>query len=186
MSATWPVPITLEAFLDWERGQDLRYEFDGFDAVAMNGGTIEHATIGSNLEFALRGMLHGTACRAVRNDLKIIVLGRVRYPDVVVTCSPIPRAADIVPNPVVVFEITSKSTAHTDRVMKRAEYGATASIMHYVMLEQQTMQATVLSRRAGEWVETVIRGDGIVRLPEIGVELPMAPLYAGVELDPAS
>ena len=29
---------TLEEFLDWERGQELRYEFDGVQPVAMRGG----------------------------------------------------------------------------------------------------------------------------------------------------
>ena len=30
---------TLEEFLDWERGQELRHEFDGVQPVAMTGGT---------------------------------------------------------------------------------------------------------------------------------------------------
>ena len=176
--------MTLEAFLDWEREQDLRFEFDGFEIVAMTGGTIEHARIGSNLEQALRERLRGSPCEAVRADLKIIVQGRVRYPDVLVTCSPIPRGADIVPDPVVVFEVLSKSTARTDRVLKNAEYEATPSIMHYVMLEQQDVAATVFSRVGGEWRGSVVRGDGVLRFPQIGVELPLPILYAGVELEP--
>jgi Uma2 family endonuclease len=38
-------PMTVEEFLDWERRQELRYEFDGFHAVAMTGGTANHAVI---------------------------------------------------------------------------------------------------------------------------------------------
>ena len=32
-------PMTLEAFLAWEERQELRYEFDGFQPIAMTGGT---------------------------------------------------------------------------------------------------------------------------------------------------
>ena len=38
-------PMSLDAFLDWEERQELRYEFDGFQPVAMTGGTFEHSAI---------------------------------------------------------------------------------------------------------------------------------------------
>jgi hypothetical protein len=46
-------PMTLEAFLDWEERQELRYEFDGFQPVARTGGTSEHSAIQRNLITAL-------------------------------------------------------------------------------------------------------------------------------------
>jgi hypothetical protein len=33
-------PITLAEFLAWEERQPARYEFDGFEPVAMTGGTV--------------------------------------------------------------------------------------------------------------------------------------------------
>ena len=33
-------PLTLEEFLDWERSQQERYEFDGIQPVAMTGGFV--------------------------------------------------------------------------------------------------------------------------------------------------
>ena len=32
-------PLTLDEFLDWERSQELRYEFDGIQPIAMTGGS---------------------------------------------------------------------------------------------------------------------------------------------------
>jgi hypothetical protein len=32
-------PLTLDEFLDWERAQPERYEFDGIQPVAMTGGS---------------------------------------------------------------------------------------------------------------------------------------------------
>lgn len=178
-------PITLDEFLAWERQQELRYEFDGFAPIAMTGGTVEHSVIGTNLVRALEDRLRGKPCRAFRGDLKIIVAGRVRYPDALVTCTPIPPRSDIIPEPVVVFEILSESTARIDRLIKNEEYRATASIHHYVMLEQTAVAATIFSRDGEDWVGRLLTGDSTLALPAIGVELPLASLYEDIALPQA-
>lgn len=178
-------PMSLDEFLAWEREQELKYEFDGFRPIAMTGGTVAHSVIGTNLVRALEDRLRGKLCRAFRGDLKIIVQGRVRYPDALVTCSPVATSSDIVPEPVVVFEILSASTAATDRVAKNDEYRATASIQHYVMLEQTATAATVFSRDGADWVGHLLTGDAALLLPAIDVELPLSALYDGIEFPPA-
>jgi Uma2 family endonuclease len=183
MSISRRKPMTVEEFLDWERRQDLRYEFDGFQAVAMTGGTANHAVIADNLMDGLRQRLK-SPCRAFRSDLKVRVNGRVRYPDAVVTCSPVPGTTDTVPNPVMVFEVLSPSTASVDRVVKNTEYEATSSIQRYVMLEQNQIAATVFHRDGERWIGTVLRDNAMLVMPEIGVELPLPDLYVGVELPP--
>jgi len=175
--------MTLDEFLAWERRQELRYEFDGFQPIAMSGGTLEHSAIATNLVLALRSRLSGGPCRAYRGDVKIVVADRVRYPDLVVTCSRAPPGADIVPEPVVVFEVLSASTARIDRVAKNAEYRETPSIQHYVMLEQAAQAATVFSRSGEDWIGRLVAGpDAVLSLPAIGTELPLAEIYADIEL----
>lgn len=149
MGMTQRKPMTVEEFLEWERRQELRYEFDGFQAVAVTGGTANHAVIADNLRDGLRQRLK-SPCRAFRSDLKVLVNGRVRYPDAVVTCSPVPGTADTVPNPVVVFEVLSPCTASVDRVTKNTEYESTSSIQRYVMLEQNQIAATVFYEMAAD------------------------------------
>jgi Uma2 family endonuclease len=175
--------MTLDEFLAWERRQELRYEFDGFEPVAMTGGTLNHSAIVTRLVNVLEPRLR-PGSRAFRGDVKILVLGRVRYPDAAVTCSPIDGQSDILPNPVVVFEVLSPSTASVDRVTKNAEYAATPSIQRYVMLEQVRIGATVFAREGANWVGTILLDDAMLAMPEIGVELPLRDLYAGVELPP--
>jgi Uma2 family endonuclease len=175
--------MTLEEFLAWERRQELRYEFDGFEPVAMTGGTVNHSAIATDLVMALRSRLRA-GCRVYRGDVKILVAGRVRYPDAAVTRSPVDGQSDILPNPVVVFEVLSPSTASIDRLIKNGEYAATPSIQRYVMLEQVRIGATVFARDGAKWVGTVLLEDAILAMPEIGVELPLRDLYAGVELPP--
>jgi Uma2 family endonuclease len=176
-------PMTVDEFLAWERRQELRFEFDGSAPVAMTGGTLNHSALATDLVTAVRSHLR-SGCRAYRGDVKILVAGRVRYPDVAVTCSPIDGQSDILPNPVVVFEVLSPSTAAVDRVTKNGEYAATPSIQRYVMLEQVRIGATVFARDGANWVGSVLLDDAILAMPEIGVELPLRDLYAGVELPP--
>ncbi|MBV9749242.1 MAG: hypothetical protein JO157_10540 [Acetobacteraceae bacterium] len=42
-------PMSLDEFLARERAQDLRYEFDRFQPIAMTGGTVEHSEIATNI-----------------------------------------------------------------------------------------------------------------------------------------
>jgi Uma2 family endonuclease len=107
-------PMTMEEFLAWEDRQELRYEFDGFQPLAMNGGTVAHSTIHLNLMGALANRLRGKLCRPHGSHLKIEVAGRIRYPDAFVVCSSAPNNARVVTDPVVIFEILSPSTAHDD------------------------------------------------------------------------
>jgi Uma2 family endonuclease len=180
MSTALRQPASLEDFLEWERGQDLRYEFDGVQAVAMTGGTVAHSIIMTNVVRALQDRLQRSPCRAFHGDLKINANGRIRYPDALVVCSPIAQDADIVADSVVVFEVLSPSTARTDRVTKNADYQATPSIQHYVMLEQDAPAATVFSRSAEGWIGKLHWGEAAIPLPAIGVELPLRDVYAGV------
>ncbi len=150
-------PVTLAEFLAWEERQPLRYEFDGVGPVAMTGGTAGHAAIQANLAIAIGGRLRGGPCRFFGSDLKIKTADdHIRYPDGVVVCSSVDRAATIVHDPVVIFEVLSPSTAGTDRIAKAREYQATPSVSRYVMLEQDRIGATVYARSGDGWTHEIL------------------------------
>ena len=180
MSATQRKPMTIAEFLDWEERQELRWEFDGFEPVAMTGGTFRHAAIQTNLLTALHSRLRGKPCRSLGSDLKILAAESIRYPDAFVVCSPVDATATVVTEPVVVFEILSPSTAMIDRVVKNEEYRDTPSIQRYVMLEQDHQAATVFTRAGDDWVGHILSGDVILDMPEIGIELPLHELYEDI------
>ena len=186
MSATIRVPaMTRDQFFDWAEAQDARYEFDGFQPVAMTGGNLNHNDIALNLHHALRTRLRGTRCRARGLDAGVATIGdTVRYPDGVVTCSPAQGVSRLVPDPVVVFEVISPTSGHIDRIVKVREYAAIDSIRRYVIVESASVGLTVYDRRdAGQkWTGTTLTADDILPLPDIGVEIPVAELYEGVDL----
>jgi Uma2 family endonuclease len=182
MSVALHQPMTVAEFLAWEERQELRWEFDGFQPVAMTGGTYAHETIGGNIRFAVRSRLGGGPCRVHGPTLKIEVVGRIRYPDAFVVCSPVAPRDTVVRDPVVVFEVLSESTSRTDRIEKLREYGATLSIQRYVIMEQDAIAAMVFVRKGTNFVVETLTADDALRMPEIDVEVPMTELYAGIDL----
>jgi Uma2 family endonuclease len=182
MGAVLHKTMTLAEFLAWEERQEQRYEFDGFQPVAMTGGTDTHEAIGGALRALLREGLRGKPCRVRGPTMKIEVVGRIRYPDAFVYCKPVAPSEQIIREPVVVFEILSPSTSRIDRIAKLREYQATDSIQRYVILEQDSIAATVFAREGGLWTARALTDGDILAMPEIGIELPLAAIYSDVDL----
>jgi Uma2 family endonuclease len=91
-----------------------------------------------------------------------------------------------VPAPVVVFEILSPSTSRTDRIEKLREYQATPSIQRYVILEQDSIAAMVFARHGDDWIGTALTEADTLQMPEIGIELALADIYADADLGEAA
>ncbi|ACB97269.1 Uma2 family endonuclease [Beijerinckia indica] len=177
-------PMTLPEFLAWEEQQPIRYEFDGSAPFAMAGGTEAHAIIQTNLAIAVGGRLRGKPCRFIGSDLKALVADNSsRYPDGMIVCSPVQNRRTTIADPVIVFEVLSSSTASTDRIVKAREYQATPSIQRYIMLEQDRIGATIYARAGDTWTFEILSDDAILQMPEIGIELPLAELYEGLNFD---
>jgi Uma2 family endonuclease len=175
-------PMTLSQFLSWEERQERRYEFDGFQPIAMTGGTDAHEAIGGMLRSLLQARMQGKPCRVRGPTMKIEVMDRIRYPDAFVYCTPVQPTETVIKDPVVVFEILSPGTSRTDRIEKLREYRATASIQRYVILEQDSIAATVFARHGTDWIAHALTSDDVLRMPEIEVDLPLSDIYADVQL----
>ena len=177
---------TLDEFLAWERQQELAYEFDGASVRPMNGGTISHYLIAANLLVQLRTALDQSRFRIVPSGVKVIVGDHVRYPDLVVAARFDDTRVDIVPEPLVVVEVTSPSSTTIDAVVKNLEYRSTGSIQQYVILAQDAVAATVWLRDGENWVGTLVTGDTPLHLPPLDVTVRLVDLYEGVSLPPDS
>ena len=181
--------MTRDQFFDWAQTQDTRYEFDGFQPVAMTGRTLNHSQMTQNIHFALRTRLRGGPCRPLSPDAGVGTVGdAVRYPDAVVTCTKTPGTSHLVENPVVVFEALSPTSGRTDRILKLREYRAVPSIRRYVILEHASIGLTVFARSTGDqdWQATALTAEDTLQIPEIGVEIPVAEFYEEVDLPDAA
>lgn len=177
--------MSREEFFPWAQAQEVRYEFDGFEPVAMTGGTVNHDLIAVNLIAALRVRLRGSGCRPGGSNAGVATVGdAVRYPDALVSCANTPGTAYLVAEPLVVFEVLSPTSGRVDRIDKVREYAAVASIRRYVILESTGVGATVFERASGDvaWTATALTAEDTLRMPEIGIEMPVAELYEDTDL----
>ena len=84
----------------------------------------------------------------------------------------------------------SEDTQQRDRTIKLADYNATPSIAHYVLIEQAEPLVHVYSRGPhGDFnlrPQEVRRLDGTIDLPAISLSLTMREIYDGLALDDAA
>ena len=175
-------PMTVGEFLDWEERQELRYEFDGQRAIAMNGGTFAHEIIGEAIRAALRERLRGRPGHALGPSMKIDVGHGIRYPDAFVSLSSVTPTTTIMPEPVIVFEVISPGSAKTDRYSKLREYQSTPSIQQYVIFEQDSVAATVFTRSGDMWDTRVLFRADSLSMPAIGVDIRISEIYVDLDL----
>jgi Uma2 family endonuclease len=184
MNAPFLKSRTQAQFFAWAAHQEGRWEFDGFRPVAMTGGTVNHNLIGQNVIAALRQRLRGSLCRPLGPDVGIEkVSAAVRYPDAVVTCSKLDGEALKITGAVVVFEILGPTSGRTDRIVKVREYAAVPSIRRYMILESGGVGLTVFERTQADeqWTALTLTGDDTLRMPELGIKIPVAELYEDVD-----
>lgn len=181
--STLAKPMSLDEFLAWEERQELRYEYDGIAAQAMTGGTYAHALIQSNLMIAIGARLAGGPCAILGSALKVRTATSIRYPDALVHCSPIASEATFTPDPVVLFEILSPSSAVRDLSVKLVEYQNLPLLRRYVVLQQRAAAAEVFFKTEDdEWRDDFLDAERVLAMPEINIEVPLAEIYKGVEL----
>lgn len=177
-------PWTQEQFLSWAAAQEAPYEFDGFQPVAMTGGTGGHSRISGNLFFALKSCLGNGPCEPLGSNAGVETINNaVRYPDALVTCSPFDPNVRKIPGVIVVFEVLSPCSGRVDRILKVREYAAVPSIRRYVILESTSIGMTVLERDGPNdvWQTTTLTGGDVLRMPEIGIEITADEVYARME-----
>jgi Uma2 family endonuclease len=79
--------------------------------------------------------------------------------------------------------VLSPTSGFIDHVVKVREYAEVPSIHRYVILESTAIGLQVLERASPDqpWQTTALTSGDILRIPEIGIEIPVAEIYEGVE-----
>lgn len=177
--------MTIEDFLDWADGQDpdTRYELVGGQPRAMNACSQAHSQITANVIIAIGTRLR-PPCRVLtetaieREDRD----DRFYEADIAVTCSPHQPGQRSTPNPVLVVEILSDSTASHDRGTKVPDYMQIPSVQEILLVDSRAVKAQLWRRDGRRWIVEDFTGDAALPLACIGAELPLAALYDGIAL----
>lgn len=177
-----PDLATAEAFVAWMAGQPYKLEMTGGRLVMMAGGSNAHVTISGNVLVALRTRLRGGPCRPFGSDFLVEITPRDRfYPDASVACG---ETRDYTDRPVLVVEVLSPGTRGFDLRTKLPAYLRKPGLAHVLYLSQDEPRAWLYRPTLPEGDEP-LEFAGLaaeVPLPELGIALPMAELYADVEL----
>jgi len=181
------VPMDKDAFLAWAQGREGRFELVERHVVMMVGGSKTHALIASQLMRALWARIDVKKWVVLGSDLAVDVgPGSLRYPDAMVDSIGGQRAL-VATAPVLIAEVLSPSSATLDLGDKAAEYLRLPTLAGYLVLSQDEIKAWVYLKGSDQLPgPRVISGaSAAIRVPAIGLDLPLTEIYAGIEFDSA-
>jgi Uma2 family endonuclease len=171
--------LTPDEYLAMEGDSETRHELvDGY-LYAMTGASDRHDEIAGNLYAALHAHLRGTACRVHGSNLKVRVRDDFYYPDAFVRCAGERGDPYFKTDPVLIAEVLSPRTQRYDRGDKRLAYQSLPTLTEYLLISQDVPRVEVLRRGGDDWEHLVIAdGDAVLHLLSVGLDLPLAELYA--------
>lgn len=176
--------MTIDEFLAWADGEpDARYELVFGQPRAMTGGTEAHSQIASNLAFEIRNRMR-RPCRVI-GEASLTREGRddrFYVADVAVTCSPPESGRRFIPDPVLVAEVLSDSTATHDRGTKVPDYMQIPSVQEILLVDSRAPRVQLWRRDGTRWIVEDFAGTATLPLASVGADLPLAALYEGVAL----
>ena len=182
-----PRTLTPEQYLAFERRSTRKHEYVDGVVYAMSGTTRRHNKILLNIGYRLRSAAGGSSCEVFVQDLKVHVAPtKYYYPDVVVVCGPEDDDADVIADPCLVVEVTSRSTRATDHREKLLAYQTVPTLQAYLIVEHADRRVERHWRDAsGVWQHERVTpaSGGAVAVPCPAV-LTLGQIYEGVTLRP--
>jgi Uma2 family endonuclease len=172
--------MDVDAFLLWAEGRDGRWELRDGQPVLMSPERAAHALTKYAAQESLKAGIKraGLPCRMFPDGMTVRITARNAYePDALVACPPPPLDAIEIPNPVVVVEVLSPSTAADDHGVKLDGYFSLPSVEHYLILDADRRVMIHHKRGHAGAIETRVLRDGAVRLDPPGIEAELAAFF---------
>ena len=187
MSAN-PLPqLTAEIYLAMDRAAEWKSEFHDGEIVPLETGSLRHARIVTNGILAIGPRLRVNGCEILASPLRVRVSpSQFVYPDLFIVCGKPELSdehADTVTNPKVVIEILSPATADYDHGAKFELYRCHPTIEEYLLISATEPKAEVFTKRSENswWITYIDRLETSVRLQSLGIEIPLAEFFDGVD-----
>jgi Uma2 family endonuclease len=170
--------MSLAGFLDWDDGTDTLYELVDGRIVAMAAPSDAHGTIVINLGAELKQVLQ-PPCRVVGNAGITLPERDDRYyvADLAVTCDQPASQRPFLPEPRLIVEVSSRSTAAHDRGVKGEDYRQLRSVQEILFVSSG--RPAPPRRRAMGVIKDFI-GDASMRLASLKTTVSRSAIYAGV------
>lgn len=176
MRADLEMRMTVEEFLSWLETQPERprYELIAGEPIEMPAERVRHAKIKNEVWLALRDAVRaaGVDYTALGDGVVVRIDHHTVYePDASVAANgSLDDDSMFAPEPVIMVEVLSPSTAMRDASVKLEDYFRVPTIAHYLVIDPE--RRTVLHhRRFGDRIETGIFREGRMRLEPPGIEV---------------
>ena len=120
----------------------------------------------------------GLPCRMFPDGMTVRISARTAFePDALVVCpSPLDLNTMEIPNPIVVVEVLSPSTAADDHGVKLDGYFSLKSVEHYLIVDPDR-RVMIHHKRGADAIETRILREGLLRLEPPGLEAEVAAFF---------
>jgi Uma2 family endonuclease len=179
MAETAQKLMTVAEFLEWNDGTDTHHELVRGKVVAMAPPSAKHSVIaskiGSSLEASLKRPCYlGMNAGVVRPDRD----DTFYEADLVVSCTPLETDMTTIPQPSVVIEVLSPTTAEHDRGGKLYDYRRIPSVREIALVASEQRHVEIWRRRGAKWEVEDLIGDAALELETVGVAIPFAAIYA--------
>ncbi|CAN5578467.1 Uma2 family endonuclease [soil metagenome] len=145
--------LAIDEYLKGEELSPIRHEYLYGKVYAMAGTSQNHNRIIRNFSNRLFNALSKSPCEVYSENIKVSPSEEIfYYPDVIVTCEGEFKNKYVCDSPTLIVEVTSPSTAQTDRREKLFAYQKIASV-HEIVIVDQELIAIELHRRLpdGKW-----------------------------------
>jgi Uma2 family endonuclease len=174
--------MDVDAFLAWAEGREGRWELRDGRPVLMSPERAAHALVKLAAQIALREGVRraGLPCRVFPDGMTVRMNARVAFePDALVVCPPPTDLTSMeIPNPLIVVEVLSPSTAADDHGVKFDGYFSLSSVLHYLILDPDRRVMIHHRRAHADAIETRVLREGKVVLDPPGFEAPVAEFFA--------
>jgi Uma2 family endonuclease len=168
---------------------DLKLEYCDGVIYAMAGGTPAHAQLSAAIIAALHRVLP-KSCRVATSDLKVRIEATdlSTFPDVSVVCGEAALSKidpNAITNPILLVEVTSKSTEDYDRGDKLSHYKQLPALRAVLFVSHRARAITLIERDGEAWVERELRGGECVSVASPPISVAVDDVYDGITLDRA-
>jgi Uma2 family endonuclease len=184
-SATPVLRLSECEYLENEKASPVRREYRAGLVYALPEVSATHNLIAGNMAARSRAHLRGGPCRVFMSDLKVKIeaIDTFYYPDVLVACDPSDDAEYFRTNPVLIIEVTSPTTAVTDRREKLLAYQKIPGLREYVLVAQDEISVQLYRRdKNGRWWEETLGPDDTIELDSVNLKMTVKDAYEDVSL----
>ena len=183
-----PEHMNFDDFLLWAERQDGRWELhDGrpvrkHDPARGQAERFGHLTIKGEIYIALKHAVKQAAekkCEALPDGATVKIDDQHGYePDAVVYCGErADRDSLVVPDPVIVVEVLSPSTAQKDLSDKLDDYFSLESVRHYLVIDPDSEKIWHYHREAGHIAVMRVSGPQLTLTPP-GLTVDLSEIFS--------